>query len=76
VAVKLKKLGVVPGIPDLMIPAWKIFIEMKRTSGGVVSPAQKEIMAYLERVGYRCFVCKGATEASIKVLKFLEERNK
>ena len=76
VAVKLKKMGVVAGIPDLFIPAWKLYIELKREKGGVVSEDQKKIMAYLQRVGYTVFVCHGATEASVEVLKFLEEREK
>jgi hypothetical protein len=76
VAVKLKKMGVVAGIPDLFVPSWKLYIELKREKGGAVSPAQKKIMSYLQRVGYTVFVCHGATEASIKVLKFLEEKNK
>jgi hypothetical protein len=75
-AVRLKKMGVVAGIPDLFIPAWMLYIELKREKGSVVSEAQKKIMTYLQRVGYTCLVCHGATEASIKVLKFLEERNK
>jgi hypothetical protein len=73
VAVKLKKMGVVAGIPDLFVPSWKLYIELKREKGGAVSPAQKKIMLYLQRVGYTVFVCHGAEEASIKVLKFLEE---
>lgn len=75
-AVRLKKMGVVAGIPDLFIPAWSLYIEMKREKGGVVSEAQKKIMVYLSRHGYTCLVCHGATDASIKVLKFLEERDK
>ena len=73
---KLKDEGVTRGIPDLMIPALKMFIEMKRSKGGVVSPHQKKIMEYLKRVGYTCYVCNGAEDASRKVLKFLEEREK
>ena len=75
-AVKLKKMGVVAGIPDLFIPAWKLYIELKREKGGVISPAQNKIISYLQRVGYTVFVCHGATEASVEVLKFLEERDK
>jgi hypothetical protein len=69
-------MGVVAGIPDLFIPSWMLYIEMKREKGGVVSEAQKKIISYLARHGYSCLVCKGATDASIKVLKFLEEREK
>ena len=75
-AVRLKKMGVVAGIPDLFIPAWNLYIEMKREKGGVVSEAQEKIMVYLQRVGYTCIIGYGATDASIKVLKFLEEREK
>lgn len=69
-------MGVVAGIPDLFIPAWNLYIELKREKGGVVSEAQKKIMAYLSRHGYTCIIGYGATDASIKVLKFLEEKNK
>ena len=72
---KLKDEGVLKGVPDLMIPALKIFVEMKRAKGGTVSPEQKEIMSYLTRHGYTCIVGYGATDASVKILKFLEERN-
>ncbi len=69
-------MGVVAGIPDLFIPAWRVFIELKREKGGVVSEEQKKIMAYLTRVGYTCIIGYGATDTSVKVLKFLEEREK
>ena len=75
VAVRLKKLGVVRGIPDLVIPAWRVYLEMKRAKGGAVSPEQKEVMEYLTRHGYTCIVGYGATDASVKILKFLEEQN-
>lgn len=66
-------MGVVAGIPDLFVPSWKLYIELKREKGGVVSEAQKKIMAYLQRVGYTCIIGHGATDASVQVLKFLEE---
>lgn len=62
-ALKLQNEGVTPGVPDLCIPEWRVYIEMKRQKGGTVSPEQKAIMAELERVGYRCFVCKGYQDA-------------
>ena len=70
----LKEEGVVPGIPDLFIPEWKIFIEMKRTKGGVVSKEQKAMIAYLQEIGYTAFVASGSTEASKKILDFLKEK--
>jgi len=74
VGVRLKKQGVVAGIPDLFIPSLKIFIEMKRKYGGVVSKEQEKIIAYLIRVGYTVWVCHGAEDASRKLLTFLKER--
>lgn len=59
VALKMKLTGQTPGVPDLFIPEWRLFIEMKRQKGGAVSPEQTAIMAELQRVGYRCEVCKG-----------------
>lgn len=55
---KLKLEGVVAGVPDLFIPEWRLFVEMKK-EGGRLSPAQKEQIAYLSSVGYRCLVCHG-----------------
>ncbi len=74
VAVRLKKLGVVRGIPDLFVPSWRLWLEFKRADGGTVSPEQQKIMDYLQRVGYTVMVCHGATEASVKILNFLKER--
>ena len=62
-ASRMKAGGVVAGIPDLFVPEYKLFIEMKRRKGGSVSQRQKWIMFELRRVGYRCEVCKGSDEA-------------
>ena len=53
VAEKLVAEGVAKGIPDLYIPAWHLWVEMKRTKGGSLSPDQKEKIAYLEGIGDR-----------------------
>jgi len=67
VAAKLKATGVVPGIPDLFIPEWKVWVEMKRVKGGRLSPHQKDWIAYLESVGYNCIVANGFEEAVAQV---------
>jgi hypothetical protein len=72
VGVRLKKQGVTAGIPDLFIPAWKLWIEFKRKEGGVVSEKQRKIMEYLTRVGYTCMVAHGAEDASRQVLEFVK----
>jgi hypothetical protein len=68
-ATRLKCEGVVAGIPDLMIPEWKVFIEMKRI-GGNLSAQQKEINRRLRIIDYRVFVCFGCNHAidEIKLL--------
>lgn len=69
-AAKLKLEGVVPGVPDLCIPEWRLYIEMKRTKGWSVSDDQKAVMAELERVGYTCVVCRGFLEAKMFLQNF------
>lgn len=62
-AARLKAEGVTPGVPDLFIPEWGVFIEMKKRSGGRVSAAQRDWLRYLNSVGYHAFVCAGADDA-------------
>ena len=75
-AMKFQKRGVVPGVPDLYIPAWRLWIEMKRKKGGSLSKDQKEIIAYLESIGDTVIVGKGWEDARKKVLHFLETSGK
>lgn len=67
-AMRLQAEGVVSGVPDLCIPAWRVYIEMKRVKGGTVSKEQREILAYLEGCGYTVAVCKGFEAARDFVL--------
>lgn len=73
-AKKLKAEGVVPGIPDLYCPSMKLWIEMKKITGGTISQEQKSIHAYLGSIGDTVIVGYGATDASIKVLEYLNGR--
>jgi hypothetical protein len=68
---RLKVEGVSPGVPDLFIPEWRLWIEMKRIKGGSLSAEQKDWIAYLEGCGYTCFVAKGAAQAKEMVLGFV-----
>ena len=72
VAKRLKMEGVVRGVPDLFVPAWTLWIEMKRVSGGRLSTEQRQMIKYLEGVKHTVIVGKGATDASQQVLKFIE----
>jgi hypothetical protein len=71
-AMKLKVEGVVPGIPDLFVPAWKLWIEMKKVKGGKISPEQQAMIDYLQSVGYHVIVGLGAEDAKAQIL---ENRN-
>jgi hypothetical protein len=62
-AMRLKVEGVVSGIPDLFIPSWRTWLEMKREKDGRVSASQKEIAAYLQHIGHTVFVAYGKDQA-------------
>lgn len=74
---RLKAEGVASGVPDLFVPAWRLWIEMKRAKGGSLSPEQKDWIAYLEGVGYWVIVGKGAEHAKQQISTFssTHERN-
>ncbi len=62
-ALRLKVEGVLPGVPDLFVPEWRLWIEMKKAKGGITSKEQREMLLYLRRVGYDAIVCAGADDA-------------
>lgn len=64
----LKAEGLVSGIPDLMIPRWKMFVEMKISTGGRLSIEQQNVISKLENDGYTVIVGKGAEDASRQIL--------
>ena len=68
--------GVEAGIPDLHVPEWDLFIEMKRTKGGIVSDEQLAIMNYLTLCGKKCIVGMGFEDAREKIEFFYEIINK
>ena len=74
VAKKLKAEGVRPGVPDLYIPAWKIWIEMKRQKGGKVSDDQMDWYDYLTGLGDTGIIGHGARDASAKLTAILRGR--
>jgi hypothetical protein len=71
-ATRLKVEGVCAGVPDLFIPAWMMWVEMKRQKGGVVSEDQKDWIAYLRGAGYIVLVCKGAEDAKRQLCGYVE----
>lgn len=73
VAAKLKATGTSAGVPDLFIPAWRLWVEMKRVKGGSLSAEQKDWIQYLESVNYWCIVGKGAEDAKAKISAFFDQ---
>jgi hypothetical protein len=67
---RLKAEGVASGVPDLFVPAWHLWVEMKRTKGGSLSQEQKDWIKYLESVGFCCIVGKGAEDAKRQISAF------
>lgn len=72
-AARFKPEGVKSGVPDLCLPVARglyhgLYIEMKRTAGGVVSDEQKFWIAQLREQGYEAVVCRG-WKAAAEVLE-------
>ena len=64
---RLKAEGVSPGVPDLFVPAWLLWIEMKRETGGSVSPEQQSWHDYLRNLGHHVIVGRGQEDAKEKM---------
>jgi hypothetical protein len=73
VAGKLKAEGVSRGVPDLYVPRFNLWIEMKRVKGGVVSSDQKSWHEYLRHIGHTVLLTKGCEDAIKQVEEFMEE---
>jgi hypothetical protein len=67
-AAKLKAEGASPGVPDLFIPAWLVWVEMKRSKGGMLSDKQKDWRQYLLSIGHT-FILANGKEQAIEAIK-------
>lgn len=79
---RAKAEGVKAGIPDVFLP-WPmlredilrryhgLYIEMKKPKVGQVSEVQSQVMADLEKAGYKCVVAYGWLEARNAILEYL-----
>lgn len=84
-AIKMKKMGVSKGVPDLLIfiPITGVTgeidsyqgcaIEMKRRKGSKVTKEQREWLEILQASGVMCAVCHGADEAVEFVKSIMKE---
>ena len=75
--VRMKMAGLNRGVPDLLIFEPRngkvgLAIEMKRKTGGQLSPEQKWWLAELEKRNWVAIVCNGAEEAIAEIDKYLE----
>ncbi len=75
-AKRLKAEGVVSGIPDLHVPAWRLWVEMKRVKGGKLSAEQVDMIGHLEGLGHTVIVGKGAQDASAQIVEWIKARKK
>jgi len=74
---KLKKLGVVAGVPDLLLCVTSkkypgLFIELKKERTGVVSEVQARMHKRLKKQGYKVAVCWGFDEAKKTIEDYLK----
>ena len=63
----LKAEGVQAGVPDLFVPAWLLWLEMKRETGGIVSPVQRDWIQYLESIGHQVIIGHGFEDAKRQI---------
>jgi len=73
---KLKRTGVKAGVPDLCLPVptkchHGLYIELKRVSGGILSPAQRDWLVKLRNQGYAAECCLGFEHAKQVVIEYL-----
>lgn len=79
-AVRFKRIGVKPGVPDLFLPVARgkfhgLFIEMKRKKGGRPSAEQSGWIKRLKNEGYAAYIAQGGEEA-VKILGDYLKRQK
>lgn len=77
---RLKAQGVKPGVPDICLPVARgdkhgLYIELKRRSGGRVSPAQCWWIDELKKQGFAAFVCCGWEEARTTIIDYLRKED-
>lgn len=78
VGAHMKRMGVKPGVPDLLLPVkrgrWSgLAIELKRTVGGRVSQDQQWWLVQLREQGWRTVVCRGADEAITTITDYMRQ---
>ena len=67
VAAALKLEGVSRGIPDIFIPEWLCWVEMKRVKGGKLSKEQEGWRDYIVAIGQHYILAYGFEDAKNKL---------
>lgn len=75
-AIRLVAEGVSSGVPDLYIPAWRCWVEMKRVKGGIVSDEQEDWHVYLRSLGDVVIVARGWRDGIEQCLTLMEGKEK
>lgn len=75
-AVKFKRCGVQPGVPDLCIPIPSgmyhgLYIELKRQAGGKVTDYQVDWIRFLREMGYYAEIAHGFDDAKTIIVNYL-----
>ena len=73
-ASKLKAEGVVSGVPDLFVPEWNLWLEMKKNKQARLSKNQEEIIKHLESIGHHVIIGYGFDDARKKIMDFYEKK--
>lgn len=60
-------MGLHPGAADLFIPAWHLWVEMKRIKGWVQSDVQKQFEKDMNACGYAYLLCNGFESAKEQI---------
>lgn len=75
-AIKAKREGMKSGVPDLFIPQLCVWVEMKRSRGGSLSPEQKDWIHYLEEhCEHRVIVAHGFKDGADKLMALLSQEH-
>ena len=77
-AVKFKRMGVMAGIPDFVIPVARkdyhgLYLELKRKVGSNTSDNQKWWINRLNAEGYRAIITFGFDEAVLAIENYFDE---
>ena len=73
-AVNLKRQGVLPGVADLYVPKWRLWIEFKRAKGGKLTDDQVEFREYVTQVcGDNWMLAEGFKKAEELLLQQMRD---